>query len=496
MAASVTPPESPGRDAPRICHPAGRPYLLAAAILASALGFIDGSIVAIAMPAMRSTLDATLPQAQWIANAYLLTLSALILTGGALADRIGLVRVFASGIAIFVLSSIVCAAAPGPSTLIAARAMQGIGAALMIPGSLALIAKAYPRDERGRAIGLWAAASAITTALGPLLGGAALGLGGPEAWRLLFAINLPLGALALWLLLSRTAREAETQPRPVDWAGAALATLGLGCLAWALTGQAEGHGALAGAQPAGLAGIAALVAFVAVERRHPAPMMPLRLFAERTFTIANLLTLLIYFALATVTFYVPMAAISAWGQAEWAAGAALLPLTAAVALLSSPMGAWADRAGPRRPLGLGAGLVALSFVALWASVPADAYWTLTMPALALMGLGMGVVVAPLSAAVMGAVEDADSGVASGVNNAVSRAAGLLAVAVMGSLAARVYGAAGGPESFAAGRVAPEAMAAHRAASDAALMAQCAVIAALAAVAAGLAWAMLPDRAAR
>ena len=489
MAVGPPPPAAaspaPAGTAPPLCAARSRQYLLAAAILASALGFIDGSIVSIAMPAMRETLGASLPQAQWIANAYFLTLSALILAGGALADRLGLVRVFATGIAVFVAASLACAAAPSPETLIAARAAKGAGAALMIPGSLALIARAYPPAERGAAIGLWAAASAVTTALGPLLGGAALSLGGAEMWRALFAINLPLGTLALWLLLAHAERETERTGRAIDWPGAALATASLGLIAWALTGPNGAGGLLAGAL-----GIAAFAAFLAVEHRRAEPMMPLGLFADPTFAAANAITLLIYFALATVTFFLPMAAISAWEVPEWAAGAALLPLTAAVGGLSRPMGALAARIGPRRPITLGAGLVALAYAGLALTAPAGAFWAATFPFLCVMGLGMGIVVAPLSTAVMGAVPDTDSGTASGVNNAISRVASLLAVAAMGWLAAERYTAADGPESFAAGGVA--ATEAHRAATEAALAAQCGTVAVLALIAAALAWTYLSD----
>ena len=226
---------------PSFCHPAARPWILAAAILASAMGFIDGSVTAIALPAMREGLGATLAQATWINNAYLLPLSALILVGGAIGDRYGVARVFGAGIAVFVLASVLVALSPTPGTLIAARALKGVGAALMVPGSLAIIAKAYPREERGRAIGVWAASAAVTTAMGPVIGGALLSWLGPEAWRIVFALNLPLGLAALWILWRRTGQDAASSDEAVDWLGGALATLGLGLLAWSLTAlQSEG----------------------------------------------------------------------------------------------------------------------------------------------------------------------------------------------------------------------------------------------------------------
>ncbi|MGL5009690.1 MAG: MFS transporter, partial [Paracoccaceae bacterium] len=222
---------APGDTAPvSICAPEARKWVLLTAILASSLGFIDGSVVAIALPAMRASLGASLAEAQWFANAYLLVLSAFILAGGALGDRFGTARVFGAGIGIFVLGSVLCAVAPTPETLIAARAVKGLGAALMVPGSMAIIGKAYPREMRGRAIGTWSAASAITTALGPIIGGAVLTLGPDWAWRLIFAVNLPLGGIALWLLFTRVVPDRGQPGVPIDLLGAVLATVGLGLI--------------------------------------------------------------------------------------------------------------------------------------------------------------------------------------------------------------------------------------------------------------------------
>ncbi|MEW9918565.1 MFS transporter [Marimonas sp. MJW-29] len=214
------------------CRPEARKYVLIAAILASAMGFIDGFIISLALPAMRQSLDATLIEAQWFHNAYMLTLSALILVGGAVGDRFGLARAFSAGIAAFVAASLLCAIAPDPTFMIAARALQGVGAALMIPGSLAIITRAYPREERGWAIGFWAAASSVTTALGPVVGGLALTLGGPEAWRWVFAINLPLGAVTIWIIWAKVGADPVRGGARLDWPGALLATLGLFALAW------------------------------------------------------------------------------------------------------------------------------------------------------------------------------------------------------------------------------------------------------------------------
>jgi len=430
---------------PSLCASADRPWILAAAILASALGFIDGTLVAIALPAMRGSLDASLPQAQWISNAYMLALCALILAGGAMGDRFGLVRVFASGIALFLAASLACAAAPTAGSLIAARALQGIGAALMVPGSLALVARAYPADERGRAIGIWAAASAVTTALGPVLGGLLLTLGGPESWRALFAVNLPLGGLALWLILTRTRAESGRPGRQVDWPGAALATLGLGALALALTGTGEA-GPRAGAA---LLGLAALAAFLWVQHRSAAPMMPLAIFADRAFSAANAVTFLLYFALSAMLFFLPMTVIAGWGVSEIGAAAAFAPLSACIGLLSARTGRLADRIGPDRPIAAGAALVGTAYAAMALAAPAQAFWPAVVPAAFVLGLGMALVVAPLSAAVMASAGEDAAGTASGINNAVARMAGLIAVAAMGPVAAAAYASAGGPESFGA-----------------------------------------------
>lgn len=424
------------------CAPEARPYILSAAILASALAMIDGTFVSIAMPAMRASLDASLSQAQWISNAYMLTLSALILVGGAAGDRFGVARVFATGIVIFILASLACAVAPTADLLIAARAAKGIGAAIMVPGSLALIARAYPREERGGAIGIWAAASALTTALGPVVGGALLTLGGPEIWRVLFAINLPLGLVALWLLFARVAADPPRPEEGIDFIGAALATLALGALAWGLTALGSG-----GASLFLIAGFGALVLFIGWEARAPHPMLPLGLFANRAFSAANLATFTLYFGLSAILFFQPMLLIAGWGLPELTATLAFVPLSAFIFLLSARAGRMADRIGAGPMIAGGSAIVALAFAGLALAAPTQNFWGLTLPAMGLFGLGMSLVVAPLSSAVMGAVEDSATGAASGVNNAVSRIAGLVAVAAMGSVVAAVYAGAGGPASY-------------------------------------------------
>ena len=420
------------------CAARARRYILITAVLASSMGFIDGSVVAIALPAMRESLGASLVDAQWFSNAYMLTLSALILLGGALGDRLGLGRVFGGGIAIFMVGSLACAVAPSSESLIVARALKGIGAAFMIPGSLAIISRAYPREERGRAIGIWAAASALTTALGPIIGGLALTYGGPEMWRWIFAVNLPFGALALWLLITHVREDFKTPGRGLDLPGAALATLGLGLLAYGLTD---------GTLWAGAAGVAIIAAFLLVEVRSPHPMMPLSLFRNRMFSAANLATFTLYFALSAILFFLPMTLIAGWGENEIVTSAAFVPLTIFISTLSGPIGKLADKTGPGPLIGAGSMIVAVGYAVLAATLPWQDFWRMTLPAMGLMGLGMAFVVAPLSTAVMGAVSDENQGTASGVNNALSRMAGLVAVAAMGALTAAAYSGAGGMASF-------------------------------------------------
>ncbi|WP_230374213.1 MFS transporter [Pontivivens ytuae] len=427
------------------CPKKRRRFVLIAAILASAMGFIDGSVVSVAVPAMRESLNASLADIQWVNNAYMLTLSAFILVGGAAGDRYGVARVFVWGIGLFVVASVLCALAPTVETLIPARALKGIGAAIMVPGSLAIISKSYPKGERGQAIGIWAAASAVTTAIGPILGGAILSAGNAEFWRVIFLINLPIGAIALWLLIVKVPRDEAEHDDPLDWTGAALATLALGLIAWAMTGPEGENGVPDTGHIAtfGIAGLAALVAFVVWEGRAKHPMMPLRLFAMPGFASANAVTFTLYFALGAVLFYLPMTLISGWGISEVQVTLLFLPLTLFIAPMSAPIGKLADKVGPAPLIGAGSACVALAYASLAYGIGWQSFWAHVLPSMALMGFGMGLVVSPLSAAVMGSVEDEDSGAASGINNAISRMAGLVAVAAMGGVAAAAFAGAGG-----------------------------------------------------
>lgn len=425
--------ESGGRT---FCPARNRRFVLISAILASGMGFIDGSVVAIAIPAMRGDLDASLSDAQWISNAYLLFLSSLIMIGGAAGDRFGLRRVFALGISVFTAASALCAIAPDAVTLIAARAVQGIAAAFMVPGSLAIIAKAYPADERGRAIGTWAAFSAMTTALGPVAGGFLLSLLGDWSWRLIFALNVPLGVFTLYLLWFRVPADRAIERRGLDVTGGALVTVCLLLLAWGLTGEG-GEGSAPGGERAlfyGGLSLVALVVFLFWERSRSAPMVPLSLFANRVFSGANLLTFLLYFSLSAVMFYLPMTLISAWGINEAEVSAIFLPISLSIALLSGLSGRIADSYGPKPILTAGCAVVGIAFAGLAMTMHLQAFWTVVFPLMVIMGIGMALVVSPLSTAVMTSVSDDDTGIASGLNNAISRVAGLVAVAAMGGVA--------------------------------------------------------------
>jgi EmrB/QacA subfamily drug resistance transporter len=417
-----------------------RRITLACAVLASSLGFIDGSVVSVAVPAMRSDIGASFSELQWITNAYMLFLSALILVGGAAGDRFGQREAFAAGILVFSLASIACALAPSPAALILARAAQGAGAALMVPGSLALIARAYPPNERGGAIGLWSMASGIAAALGPLFGGMVLDLGGSSAWRWIFWINPPVGALALFLLYRYTRRYRPSRARRIDVAGALLATLALAGVSLALTHLSEPQrsDALVGISAVG--GILAMAGFVWWEARAREPMLPLHLFRSRTFTGANILTFFLYFALAGSLFFLPMTLIEAMGVSETEAGSVYLPFTVAMSLVAQFSGRYADRRGPRLPITAGSLVVAASFLLVDLAVHHSAFAWGVLPAMAVLGLGMGLVVAPLSTAVMTSTDDTMSGIASAVNNGVARIAGLFAVAALGLVATLVYSA--------------------------------------------------------
>ncbi len=417
------------------CSPGTGRWVLAASILGSSMAFIDSMVVNVALPVLQEDLGATVSGAQWIVEAYALFLSSLVLVGGWLADRFGRRRIFTLGVAVFAAASLACGLAPNVLAIIAARAAQGLGAALLVPSSLAMLGAAFAREQRGRAIGTWSALTSIAGAIGPAVGGWVVQA---ISWRAIFLINLPIAGVVVWIAIRKVPETRNPSSAPPDLGGAATATLGLALLVYGLIEAPSLGWANARAWGTAAAGVVGLLAFVAIERRSRHPMVPLELFKNRTFAAANLLTLFLYAALAATFFFLPFVMIQARGYTPAASGAAVLPIVVIISALSRTAGGLADRFGPRLPLTVGPWIAAAGFV-LFAVLPAHAsYAASLLPALCVLGLGMAATVAPLTAAVLNAVDQDDQGAASGVNNAVARVAALLAIAIFGILAAAAF----------------------------------------------------------
>ena len=407
-------------------------WILATCILASSLSFIDGSVVNVGLPSIAASLRARPDDLVWVINAYLLPLGALLLTGGAAGDRFGRKRLLIVGTLLFGAASLGCATAPTLPVLLAARAVQGVGAAILQPNSLAILGVSFAGEARGRAIGLWAAAGAVLGAIGPVLGGWLIDTAG---WRFIFLINLPLalGAIGLALGFVRDVPPGEDVP-VLDVPGAVLATAALGAVTWSLTLGTGPAGWTPMAIGVGLAGAALGLAFLRVEQgRRDRAMMPLALFASRTFSGLTALTLLLYGALGALMVLLPYVLIRTAHYAGTAAGSALLPFAAILALASPVMGAIAGRIGPKLPLTVGPILVAAGFLWLLGVDERAIYWTQLFPGIVVMAIGMAMAVAPLTAAVLSAVDRRHTGSASGLNTAVARIAGMIATALLGGV---------------------------------------------------------------
>jgi len=426
---------------------AGR-WVLAATVLGSGMAQLDATVVNVALPAIGRDLGARTSGLQLVVSAYAVTLAALILLSGSLGDRVGRRRVFVVGVVWFAVASAICAAAPNPEMLIAARALQGIGGALLTPGSLAIIQATFVPSDRGKAIGAWSALGGVAAAIGPLLGGY---LVQALSWRTIFLINVPLGCLVGWLALRHVpeSRVPATGGR-LDYAGATSATLGLAGATYAIVEGPNRGWNSAVVLMAGVLGVIAIVAFVLIERRTANPMLPLDVFSSRQFTSANAVTFVVYAALGGVFFLLVIVLQTALGYSPVAAGAASLPVTVIMLALSSASGALAQRIGPRLPLTVGPLVIAAGMVLMTRIGPGASYGTVILPAVIVFGLGLAATVAPVTAAALAAADERHAGVASGVNNAVARTAGLLAVALLPPLAGLTGDAFQSPTAITAG----------------------------------------------
>jgi EmrB/QacA subfamily drug resistance transporter len=404
------------------------PWILAATIIGSAMAFIDSTVTNVALPQIQARLGATALDAQWIVESYALFLSALILVGGSLGDHYGRRRIFTLGIVIFTLASVWCGLSTSPDMLIVARAAQGVGGAMLVPGSLAIISASFEGEDRGKAIGTWAGLSGVTTALGPILGGF---LVENVSWRAAFLINVPLAIVVLLIAYRHVPESRDPGARKLDIPGAALATLGLGGVVYGLISSAEAGFESLRVIVALALGVGSLVAFVVWERRTEEPMMPLSMFQSRNFSGANLLTLLLYAGLGGALYFLPFLLIQVHQYSATAAGSSFLPFTIITFLMSRWAGGLITRYGARLPLTIGPIVAAGGFILFAVPGAEGTYWTTFFPAIVVLGVGMSLVIAPLTTTAMSSVSGRHSGLASGVNNAVSRTAGLLAIPVLG-----------------------------------------------------------------